>query len=141
MEQQNTGLNHFHKQGLFFLVVGSVNALVHFLSLIFFVQVLSVQPFFANIIAFIVAFTFGFVAHLKVTFQSVENKEHWTISLKKWFMSSIFGFLLNQSIFALGIYIFGQKYYIAVWFVATGLVTICTFILAKFWAFKGRPSS
>ena len=141
MEQQNTGLNNLHKQGLFFLVVGSLNALIHFLSLIFSVQVLNIQPFFANIIAFIVAFTFGFFAHLKVTFQTVENKEHWIIILRKWFMSSIFGFLLNQSIFTLGIYVFGQKYYIAVWFVATGLVTIFTFILAKFWAFKGRSSS
>lgn len=138
MEQQKAELNPIHRQGLFFLIIGSLNAVVHFLSLIFFVQILNIQPLIANILAFLVAFIFGFTAHFKITFQTVQNKGHWTESLRKWFMSSILGFLLNQGIFASGIYIFGQQYYIIIWIIATGLVTICTFILAKFWAFKGK---
>ncbi len=141
MEQQETRLVNLQKQGLFFLIVGSLTALVHFLSLIFFVQVFGVHPNFANFFAFLIAFVFGFTGHFNFTFNSNGQKSEWKSKLAKWFVSSVFGFALNQTIFATGIYIFGEPYYILIWIIATFLVTVCTFLLAKFWAFKGKDHS
>ena len=83
MGQQKTGLKPIHQQGLFFLLVGGFNALVHFLSLLFFVQIMSVKPIFANVFAFFIAFIVGFTGHLKITFRTLENKEHWRKSGEK----------------------------------------------------------
>ena len=141
MEQQETRSVNIQKQGLFFLIVGSLTALVHFLSLIFFVQVFGVHPNFANFFAFLIAFAFGFTGHFNFTFNSNGQKSEWKSKLGKWFVSSVFGFALNQAIFVTGIYIFGKPYYIFIWSIATFLVTVCTFLLAKFWAFKGKDHS
>lgn len=140
MAQQKTPLTPLHQQGLLFLIVGSLNALLHFLSLIFFVQILHQDPIIANILAFCIAFVFGFIGHLKLTFQAVQNKADWKHSLAKWFASSVLGFMLNQTIFSLAIEYFGQQYYVLIWIIATALVTLCTFSLAKFWAFRGKRS-
>ncbi|ALH94301.1 GtrA family protein [Acinetobacter equi] len=137
MGQQKTGLKPIHQQGLFFLLVGGFNALVHFLSLLFFVQIMSVKPIFANVFAFFIAFIVGFTGHLKITFRTLENKEHWRKSCAKWLISSVIGFLLNQIFFMFGIHLWGAKYYVLIWIVATGLVTVFTFVLARFWAFRG----
>lgn len=141
MEQQKTGLVSLQKQGLFFLMVGGLTAFVHFLALIFFVQVLGVHPNFANCFAFLIAFVFGFTGHLNFTFRSHGQKGEWKLKLGKWFASSVLGFALNQVMFASGIYMLGEKYYIFIWIVATALVTVCTFILAKFWAFQAKSNS
>lgn len=137
MEQQKAGLKPIHQQGLFFLLVGGFNALVHFLALIFFVQMVNIQPVIANIFAFVVAFIVGFTGHLKITFRTLVNKADWRKSGFKWLISSVVGFLLNQAIFTAGLYVWSAKYYILIWIIATGLVTVLTFILARFWAFKG----
>ena len=137
MEQQKAGLKPIHQQGLFFLLVGGFNALVHFLSLIFFVQIVSIKPVIANIFAFIIAFIVGFTGHLKITFRTLADKADWRKSCAKWLISSVIGFLLNQALFTSGLYLWGAKYYIFIWIVATGLVTVLTFVLARFWAFKG----
>lgn len=141
MEQQKTGSVSLQKQGLFFLIVGSLTALVHFLSLIFFVQVIGIHPNFANCFAFLIAFIFGFTGHFNFTFNSNGQKGEWKSKCAKWFVSSVLGFALNQTIFATGIHIFGEPYYILIWIAATFLVTVCTFLLAKFWAFKGKSHS
>lgn len=138
MEQQQTGSVNFKKQGLFFLMVGALTALVHLLALILFVQVIDVHPNFANFFAFLIAFVFGFTGHLNFTFRSQGQKSEWKVKLGKWFASSVLGFALNQLIFATGIFLLGEKYYIFIWIVATILVTLCTFTLAKFWAFQGK---
>lgn len=141
MEQQKSAVVNLPKQGLLFLIVGSLTALVHFLSLIMLVQIFHHEPVFANVLAFLIAFIFGFIGHLKFTFHAVKPQVSWKVSLTKWFVSSLFGFALNQSIFTAGIIFLGQQYYMLIWLIATGLVTICTFVLAKFWAFKGKYSS
>lgn len=141
MEQQKARSVNLQKQGLFFFIVGSLTALVHFLSLIFFVQILDIHPNFANFFAFLIAFVFGFTGHFNFTFRSQSQKSEWKLKLGKWFASSVFGFALNQAMFASGIYLLGEKYYIFIWIVATALVTVCTFLLAKFWAFQAKINS
>ena len=124
------------KQALFFAVVGACAALTHFTVLVLLVQWGGIAPFWANPLAFVCAFCVSFYGHLSWTFRAHTAQGHWLPSLWRWLLSSIGGFLLNQSLFAAGLSIFGQDNYRTIWFVVTLLVTLMTFALAKFWAFR-----
>ena len=129
------------KQGLFFVIVGSLAALTHFVVLIVLVQWMQISPNGANCGAFLVAFLVGFTGHLNYTFHHQNEEKDWKPKLMKWFATSVAGFAFNQTIFVLGISWIGVKYYVLVWIIATGLVTVGTFMLAKFWAFKAGKTS
>ena len=124
------------KQGFFFVIIGACAALVHFLTLIVLVQYFNLLPEFANVLAFLFAFSISFIGHFRVTFYLRDVKRSWWKSLWRWFMSSLLGFSLNQALFMLGLLSFGQKYYPLIWLAVTVLVTLCTFSLAKLWAFS-----
>ena len=57
-------------------------------------------------------------------------------TLIKWFASSAAGFMANQGLFVLGLDWFGERYYMLIWLVVTGVITVMTFALGKLWAFK-----
>lgn len=126
------------QQGIWFIFVGACAAATHFCSLFFLVQFQAIQPAWANVFAFLIAFIISFFGHFKLTFKTQIQQHNFAHSLFKWFASSILGFIINQSLFMLGLEIFGTTYYIVIWLVITVLVTLCTFVLAKFWAFKGQ---
>ena len=46
------------------------------------------------------------------------------------------GFMANQGLFVLGLDWFGERYYMLIWLVVTGVITVMTFALGKLWAFK-----
>ena len=146
------------KQALWFLIVGASAALVHFLVLVSVVNFSSISPSWANVIAFLVAFMVSFIGHFYLTFRQplrdnttksdIALEVHDTVgfikkikkntlhALIKWFASSAAGFLVNQGLFVLGLYWFGERYYILVWLVVTTIITVMTFGLGKLWAFK-----
>lgn len=141
------------QQALWFLVVGASAALVHFLVLVSIVSLTTITPTWANVMAFLLAFIVSFFGHFYLTFrQSLpsdaqnnhNNKQttytfSWRRSLPtliKWFASSAVGFAANQSLFVLGLSWFGERYYILIWIVVTGIITVMTFSLGKLWAFK-----
>ena len=135
------------KQALWFLVVGASAALVHFLVLIGVVNFTTFTPAWANVIAFLVAFVVSFLGHFYLTFQQSSTDNYSALSrfdkrgnmltaLTKWFASSTLGFIANQSLFVLGLRWFGEGYYILIWLVVTGVITVMTFVLGKLWAFK-----
>lgn len=57
-------------------------------------------------------------------------------ALLKWFVSSALGFMANQALFVTGLHWFGARYYMLIWIVITGVITVMTFTLGKLWAFK-----
>ena len=142
------------QQALCFLVVGACAALVHFLVLVGIVNATATRPALANIFAFFVAFIVSFVGHFYLTFRhsipdtitSASSQENTSTSfgakkqtlqiLLKWFASSAAGFALNQGLFVLGLNWLGERYYILIWLVITGIITVMTFALGKLWAFK-----
>ncbi|MGP9687526.1 GtrA family protein [Psychrobacter sp. AOP22-C1-C5] len=141
------------QQALWFLIVGASAALVHFLVLVSIVSLTTTTPTWANVIAFLLAFVVSFFGHFYLTFRqspspyghsdnSNEQNFHvpsWRNSLPtliKWFTSSAVGFAANQSLFVLGLNWFGERYYILIWIVVTGIITVMTFSLGKLWAFK-----
>jgi hypothetical protein len=44
--------------------------------------------------------------------------------------------MANQGLFVLGLSWFGEGYYMLIWLVVTGVITVMTFTLGKLWAFK-----
>lgn len=125
------------KQALWFLVVGASAALVHFLVLISIVGTTSISPAWANVFAFLVAFMVSFIGHFYLTFrQSTGIKNSALNILLKWFTSSAAGFIANQGLFVLGMTWFGEHYYMLIWLIVTGVITVMTFALGKLWAFK-----
>lgn len=136
-------------QALWFLMVGASAALVHFLVLVSIVNFTTLTPAWANVGAFLIAFVVSFFGHFYLTFKPAnhltdktlphhekKNNKHYLPVLGKWFGSSAVGFMANQSLFVLGLDWFGERYYILIWFIVTGVITVVTFTLGKFWAFK-----
>lgn len=142
------------RQALWFLMVGASAALVHFLVLVTVVSKTSITPAWANVVAFLVAFVVSFLGHFYLTFrhaagtysndkppQHTVNPHHSTKTkplnaLIKWFASSAAGFMANQGLFVLGLSWFGERYYMLIWLLVTGVITVMTFALGKLWAFK-----
>ncbi len=124
------------KQAFWFLIVGSLAGLVHFVSLVICVELFVIQPIWANVIAFLIAFIVSFFGHFQLTFHQQTDKRAWQHHLQKWFISSVMGFLLNQGLFLLGLKLLGNAWYGVIWFIVTAMVTVMTFILGKLWAFK-----
>ena len=137
-------------QALWFLAVGASAALVHFLVLVSIVNFTTTTPAWANLGAFLLAFVVSFFGHFYLTFKqsdhsnkNVQHKNNNSNSKKrhlpalgKWFSSSAAGFIANQGLFVMGLRWFGEQYYIVIWLLVTGVITVMTFALGKFWAFK-----
>lgn len=137
-------------QALWFLAVGAIAALVHFLVLVSIVNFTTATPAWANVGAFLIAFVVSFFGHFYLTFKQSDhsnknvqhknnnsnNKKRHLPALGKWFSSSAAGFIANQGLFVMGLRWFGEQYYIVIWLLVTGVITVMTFALGKFWAFK-----
>ncbi len=144
------------RQALWFLIVGGSAALVHFLVLVSIVSFTTITPAWANVIAFLLAFIVSFLGHFYLTFHqstsiiandnvnvnssntsSYQSTERSPLNaLIKWFASSAAGFIANQGLFVLGLNWFGERYYMLIWLLVTGVITVMTFALGKLWAFK-----
>ena len=129
---------HAPRQLFKFIIMGSLAALVHLLVLYLAVSVFDIAPAWGNVIAFIIAFIVSFVGHLTVTFRDSNLNNPTLVSRKliKWLASSISGFALNQGLFVIGLSWLGDAYYLLIWFIVTGIVTVLSFLLGKLWAFK-----
>lgn len=136
MGQPQTALTRPSHQAAWFLLVGAVAAGVHFLALTAWVQWAHRPPAWANIAAFAVAFCASFSGHYHLTFKTQRQGQSWRNSLWRWLLSSVLGFIPNQILFVWGLHWFGQAHYRIVWFVVTVLVTVFTFSLGKWWAFR-----
>lgn len=137
-------------QALWFLAVGASAALVHFLVLVSIVNFTTATPAWANVGAFLIAFVVSFCGHFYLTFKQSDHsnknvqhknnnsnsKKRHLSALGKWFSSSAAGFIANQGLFVMGLRWFGEQYYIVIWLLVTGVITVMTFALGKFWAFK-----
>ncbi|GAA0804086.1 GtrA family protein [Psychrobacter piscatorii] len=146
-------------QTLWFLAVGASAALMHFLVLVSIVNFTTITPAWANVGAFLIAFVVSFFGHFYLTFKpshrshnsnyssssfkrnsiksiGTNHRSKYLSALIKWFSSSTAGFIANQSLFVLGLRWFGEQYYMLIWLLVTGAITVMTFALGKFWAFK-----
>ena len=128
-----------------FALVGAAAAATHFAALVLLVRA-GLAPQWGNVGAFAVAFAVSFAGHYRFTFAQTRTgaaagvdtgaRGRWLASLWRWLASSLCGFALNHALFLAGLRLLGPAAYQAAWLAATALVTLATFALGKFWAFR-----
>jgi putative flippase GtrA len=117
-----------------FILVGGLAAGVHLCIVFLLVEYANLNPLYANVYGFLLAFLLSLIGHSKYTFKVNINIKP---TLKLFIISSI-GFMLNQLIYYFALKILGERYYLLILFIVLILVPIFTFISAKFWAFSAK---
>ena len=118
-----------------FCIVGSIAAGIHLLILAILVHRFGLVPYFANPVAFIIAFVFSYWGQSQWTFQSADQKTTWQSVLRFLCIQVLCSFLLNQSGFFLLNSVFGWHYLLASTLVLI-IIPVCTFMLTKCFVFK-----
>ncbi len=111
--------------------VGLVAGLVHAIIGIALVRIQILEPFFANIFAFSVAFWVSCFGHYRFTFKS--NNSQKTASVR-FFMTAMLGLLLSQASVYVFVYLIGISYELSL-VIAFILVSINTYLISKYWVF------
>jgi putative flippase GtrA len=118
-----------------FAIIGGLAACVHFLTEILLVELLKLHPLSANIFAFFIAFSVSFTGQHFFTF--ADAKRSIEESLPRFFVIAFGGFVLNQLLFGLALYLFPIPYYVSLLIVVLA-VSLGTFFFSKLWAFKSH---
>jgi putative flippase GtrA len=116
-----------------FVIVGGGAAAVHFLSVIFFIEIFSVPAMLANVFAFLIAFCFSFLGQRYLTFSN--SNQAFFYSLVRYFLVSTCSFIFNEGMFFIAIYYLHAPYFVALPIIVL-LVAMGTFIVSKRWAFN-----
>ena len=121
-----------------FGLVGFSAMLVHFLAVTTVFVPIGIAPLNANILGFLIAFGVSYLGHSKLTFKketSTPRKEK-VAEIIKFFGVALTGFFMNQALFfaLLSYTSLGLDLSLGITLI---LVSGSTFILSKFWAFKG----
>lgn len=91
------------------------------------------KPLIANLFAFLVAFQLSYWGHRYWTFKGSDISHQ--AALLRFLMIAIFGFLLNQILFASLIKFTSLPHSLAL-FIVLVTVSVNNFIFSKFWAFR-----
>jgi putative flippase GtrA len=115
-----------------FGIVGITAMAVHLLIVIILVGFLC-PPLLANIAGFLIAFQISYAGHLLWTFELTEknNRKHQI----RFFTVAILGFLINEFSYFFLLRFLNLDYRIALIMVLF-LVSVFTFMLSRFWAFR-----
>jgi putative flippase GtrA len=121
-------------QILFFILVGSLAAIVHYSSVVYIlVPQLQLSPLLANIFGFLIAFQVSYFGHFYLSFAAQTQKQH-SQSWPRFVLVASLGFASNQLLY----YIFLDKLHIPhdrALIIVLVLVAILSFTLSKLWAF------
>lgn len=121
-----------------FIAVGTTAAAVHFLVVWLLVQLTPLSPAWANVPAFWIAFAVSYSGHNFFTFAGRSGSRQ--RSILRWMAVSIGGFLLNQLLYVSALRLLAEIHYLILLFIVTGMVTLVTFFLGKYWAFTGSQA-
>ena len=117
-----------------FGIIGASAAAIHYVTVIVLVETSGVVPLLANVAGFSLAFWCSFFGHRYWTFgdhQVVSEK----ISARRFFLTALFGFALNEGLFYLLLHAVGLRYEYALG-IAVVAVAGVTYILSRLWAFR-----
>lgn len=128
-------MSQAHSQSVsWFAIVGALAALTHYVTAVAFEHSALLSASQANIAGFMVAFPVSYFGHRKLSFAG-QNASHFQ-SLPRFLSVAVLGFLANQTLVLNAL-----KYTKLPFWLALGLVMIVvavsTYLLSKFWAFKG----
>ena len=123
---------------VWFGLVGFSAMLVHFLAVTALFVPIGITPLNANILGFLTAFGVSYLGHSKLTFkkESLLSRKEKVAEIIKFFGVALTGFFMNQALFfaLLSYTSLGLNLSLGITLI---LVSGLTFILSKFWAFKG----
>lgn len=116
-----------------FIVVGSAAAAVHIGCVYLGVRSFILAPLWANIFAFLMAFTVSYFGHQYWTFAAAQAR--FSVSWYRFLFIAMMGFVLNEGLLYLLLTAFHLYYLIALPIVLL-IVPPFTFVWSKVWAFK-----
>jgi putative flippase GtrA len=119
-----------------FGLVGISAALVQFLGVAGFVSFFHLKPLIANCFAFLFAFQVSFLGHTHWTFKAKNSAQ----TKRKFFVVSSCSFALNQTLYAY-LLKYSHLHYLLALLIVILIVPGLTFLLSKFWAFRGAVAS
>jgi putative flippase GtrA len=113
-----------------------VAAAVHFAVVVALASLWHWAPLLANPAAWLVALVVSYSGHRLLTFGDVNAP--WTRSMRRFFVVSALGFIVNQTAYAVLLTQGGMEYRAAL---ATVLIAVAaaTFMASRHWAFLGTP--
>lgn len=118
-----------------FGVVGSLAALVNmFVVWLLVEKVFFLPPLGANVFAFLIAFWVSYFGHSRLTFNHAKHDVGYAVP--RFFLVAVLSFLLNEGFYFLLLHFTSLPYLWAL-FLVLAIVPVFTFILSRFWAFRG----
>lgn len=115
-----------------FLLVGALAALVHYLVAVVLEGVYDIQPAWSNLLGFCFAFPVSYVGHRTFSFPD-QTKSH-RHAFPRFLLVAILGFFANQSLLLLGLNFTALPFWLVLAVVML-LVAVSTYLLSKYWAF------
>ena len=128
-------MRFFLRRPILFILVGSMAAITHLLTVILVVEWLAIAPLIANVVGWLCAFGISYAGHFHLTF-SGHTAPVWQ-SARRFFVLSVTGFLVNESAYALLLHISQLPYYFLLGLILLA-VAIFTYLLSRQWAFQGK---
>ena len=120
-----------------FGIIGAAATLVHMGVAFVLYYGLDFAPLIANPIAFLLAWCVSYTGQFKWTFKD-SGAQHKS-SAPKFFAVSVLSLILSQIVVWVTAELLGLPFYLAMICVVFS-VPVVTFILSKFWVFRGKPS-
>jgi putative flippase GtrA len=124
-------------QVLQFLLVGGSAAATHLIVVGLLVALTGMAPLQANVLGFLVAFVVSYNGHAWLTFSATAKRGWGTVA--RFFAVACLSFVVNELLYAAALQWLSWHYFVSL---AVVLVVVAagTFVLSKFWAFKGRSA-
>lgn len=116
-----------------FVLVGATAAGVHWVVAILGVQYLHLNPLWANLVGWLVAFMVSFSGHYHLTFR--QQRAGVKQAIRRFFMISACGFAVNELSYA---YLLAATQIRYDWLLAGILIAVAgaTFVTSRIWGFK-----
>lgn len=128
------------KEAVLFAIVGLAASALHFLIAISLIERLGITAWLANLGAFAAAFPISLIGHALFTFKAADyGRDHWVTqaATRRFFMVTCLGGLIIEA----GVIVFAEILGAPHRIVIGGMIVFsatATFLLGKFWAFRGR---
>lgn len=119
-----------------FVLVGSLAAVLHWLVVVGLVRLLGAHPLAANVAGWLSAFGVSFGGHHRLTFRGHGAAAH--AAAARFLAVSATAFALNEAAYAVLLRWTSWRYDVVLAAVLVG-VAVMTYLLGRHWAFVGNP--
>jgi putative flippase GtrA len=118
-----------------FAIIGLLASCVHYVVAVVFELMHFTSPAMANVTGFLLAFPVSYLGHTKFSFAG-HTATHQQ-ALPKFFGVALTGFLINQAMLLNTLHFTSLPFWFVLGVVMV-VVAISTYLLSRFWAFKGK---